>query len=156
MLAFTPCEQLLMHTGAPWAQSGAADVQRCSREDWKCRNPPLIWSFQVLGFDTLVELEICMGRNCVICLLSTARKAIGELERTSKGHLVPLLALSRDTHSSSRCSEPCPALTSGVCRDRAPITSLGSWSEWPWWDAAVMAAGTKWVTKDTVPYGYQC
>jgi len=105
MLAFTPCEQLLMHTGAPWAQSGAADVQRCSREDWKCRNPPLIWSFQVLGFDTLVELEICMGRNCVICLLSTARKAIGELERTSKGHLVPLLALSRDTHSSSRCSQ---------------------------------------------------
>jgi len=30
------------------------------------------------------------------------------LERTFEGHLVPLLAMNRDTHSSIRCSEPRP------------------------------------------------
>jgi len=32
-----------------------------------------------------------------------------ELEGTFKGHLVQLLAINRDAHSSIRCSQLCPA-----------------------------------------------
>ena len=42
-----------------------------------------------------------------------------ELEGTLKGHLVPLPALSRDTHNSISAQSP-PSLTLGICRDGAP------------------------------------
>ena len=48
-----------------------------------------------------------------------------ELEGTFKGHLVQLLAINRDAHSSIRCSELCPP-DLGVCRDGISTTSLGN------------------------------
>ena len=46
---------------------------------------------------------------------------LSELQGTLKGHLVPLPALSRDTHSSISAHSP-SSLTLAVCRDGAPTT----------------------------------
>ena len=48
-----------------------------------------------------------------------------ELEGTTKGHLVQLPAVNRDTHSSISAQSP-SSLTSGVCRNRTSTCCLGN------------------------------